>query len=128
MDRAQSRLAQENAKLKNARSSYSSRKQRLEKKAATVASCKIKAPAPGLVVYAINERYGRREGPIEPGLVIRERQELMTLAGHCGNGRPGSTFMNHLLQKSDRDKKPILSSMHFRIKLSQAGIECISAS
>ncbi len=78
--RARSTLAQAHATLKGAEARYQLRKNRLEKLYKQIEACTITAPAPGMVVYATSgDHYRRREGPIEEGSSVRERQKIITL-------------------------------------------------
>ena len=78
--RSRSKLAQAMAQLKSAEATFQLRKDRLEKLKRQIAACTIKAPAPGLVVYASSSGdFFHREGPIEAGSTVRQRQEIMSL-------------------------------------------------
>ncbi|MHC4629134.1 MAG: hypothetical protein ACYTDV_19320, partial [Planctomycetota bacterium] len=60
--RARSMLAQAEARLLSARSRYELQDQRLEKSQRQIDACLIKAPAPGLVVYASSQNVFMRRG------------------------------------------------------------------
>jgi len=77
--RARSKLAQAMAQLKSAEARFQLQKDRLDKLKKQIAACIIKAPAPGLVVYASSGDFWHREGPIEAGTTIRQRQDIMSL-------------------------------------------------
>jgi HlyD family secretion protein len=77
--RARSKLAQAMAQLKSAEARFQLHKDRLDKLKRQIAACAIKAPAPGLVVYASSGDFWHREGPIEAGATIRQRQDIMSL-------------------------------------------------
>jgi RND family efflux transporter MFP subunit len=82
--RATSLLAQAEAKLLSAKSRYDLQKERLEKAKNQIAACTIRAPAPGLVVYASSQdvfmRRGRSSGrTIAEGETVNERQKIITL-------------------------------------------------
>ncbi len=78
--RGEARLAQASADLEANRKEYElalERHQNLEKQ---VASAVIRAPAPGLVVFAVEEGGMRgRQDVIEEGATVRERQTLIEL-------------------------------------------------
>lgn len=79
--RARSRLAQEQAKLRNKEATYNLQKERLDKYKAQYEACTIKAPVPGQVVYGsslLDARQRQRE-PIEVGAEIRERQRIISI-------------------------------------------------
>jgi HlyD family secretion protein len=79
--RARSRLAQEQAKLRNKKATYDLQKERLDKYKAQLAACTIKAPVPGQVVYGsslLDARQRSRE-LIEVGAEIRERQRIISI-------------------------------------------------
>jgi len=77
---ARSRLAQAQAKLRGAESTWRLRKDRLEKLKDQIAACVIKAPAPGLVVYGSSGDFMRgRTRIIEEGGTVYERQKIIEL-------------------------------------------------
>jgi multidrug resistance efflux pump len=79
--RARSRLAQEQAKLRNKKATYDLQKERLDKYKAQFVACTIKAPVPGQVVYGsslLDARQRSRE-LIEVGAEIRERQRIISI-------------------------------------------------
>jgi HlyD family secretion protein len=79
--RARSRLAQEQAKLRNKEATYDLQKERLDKYKNQLAACTIKAPVPGQVVYGsslLDARQRSRE-LIEVGADIRERQRIISI-------------------------------------------------
>ena len=84
--RARSLLAQADAKLLSARSRYELQDQRLQKSQRQIDACLIKAPAPGLVVYASSQDIFMRRGgggssrrTIAEGETVYERQKIITL-------------------------------------------------
>jgi HlyD family secretion protein len=77
--RTRSKLAQAMAQLKSAEARFQLQKDRVDKLKKQIAACTIKAPAPGLVVYASNNDYWYRERPIEVGATVQQREEIMTL-------------------------------------------------
>ena len=81
-----SSLAQDSARLKSAEARFELQKGRLDKLKRQIDACKMKAPAPGLVIYSSSGDpwKRRREGPIEPGSVVRERQTIITLPDTTG--------------------------------------------
>jgi len=79
--RSRSRLAQEQAKLRNKKATYDLQKERLDKYKAQLVACTIKAPVPGQVVYGsslLDARQRSRE-LIEVGAEIRERQRIISI-------------------------------------------------
>jgi HlyD family secretion protein len=77
-----SRLAQAEATLKSSESQLRSRQERLNKTKREIAISTIRAPAPGLVTYgASSDDHWRkmRQGPIEAGSSVRERQTIISL-------------------------------------------------
>lgn len=77
-----SRLAQAEANLKSSESKLRSRQERLNKTKKEIAVSTIRAPATGLVTYgASSDDHWRRmrQGPIEPGGSVRERQTIISL-------------------------------------------------
>jgi len=75
-----SKLAQAQAKLRGAESTYRLRKDRLEKLKEQIDACVIKAPAPGLVVYGSSGDFMRgRTRIIEEGGTVYERQKIIEL-------------------------------------------------
>jgi multidrug efflux pump subunit AcrA (membrane-fusion protein) len=83
--RARSMLAQAEARLLSARSRYELQDQRLQKSQRQIDACLIKAPAPGLVVYASSQDVFMRRGgggsrrTIAEGETVYERQKIITL-------------------------------------------------
>jgi multidrug resistance efflux pump len=81
--RARSTLAQTEARLLSAQSRYDLQFQRLTKSEGQIAACLIKAPAPGLVVYASSsDVFSRRGGSsrnIAEGETVYERQKIISL-------------------------------------------------
>jgi multidrug resistance efflux pump len=82
--RTRSMLAQAEAKLSSAKSRYDLQAARLEKSQKQIDACLIKAPAPGLVVYASSsDVFSRRGGGssrrIAEGETVSERQKIITL-------------------------------------------------
>lgn len=75
-----SKLAQAQAKLRGAESTYRLRKDRLEKLKEQITACVIKAPAPGLIVYGSSGDFMRgRTRVIEEGGTVYERQKIIEL-------------------------------------------------
>jgi len=75
-----SKLAQAQAKLRGAESTYRLRKDRLEKLKEQIDACVIKAPAPGLVVYGSSGDFMRgRTRVIEEGGTVYQRQKIIEL-------------------------------------------------
>ncbi|MHC5083516.1 MAG: efflux RND transporter periplasmic adaptor subunit [Planctomycetota bacterium] len=79
--RARSKLAQETARLNSTRAKYELNKEKLQRIQTQIRACTIKAPSPGLVIYASSHRgrFGGSRTHIEVGEDIREREEIMTL-------------------------------------------------
>jgi len=82
--RARSMLAQAEAKLLSAKARYDLQDKRMKKAQEQIAACMIKAPAPGLVVYASSsDVFSRRGGgtrrTIAEGETVYERQKIITL-------------------------------------------------
>jgi HlyD family secretion protein len=77
---ARSKLAQANARLKSSEATYLLHKRQLEKLQKQLKACKIKAPAPGQVVYASSEEpWYRQDRRIEEGAEIWERQKIISI-------------------------------------------------
>ncbi len=82
--RTRSMLAQADAKLLSARSRYELQDQRLQKSQRQIDACLIKAPAPGLVIYASSSDVFMRRGGggsrnIDEGETVYERQKIISL-------------------------------------------------
>ena len=82
--RTRSMLAQAEAKLLSAKSRYELQAARKQKSEDQIAACLIKAPAPGLVVYASSSDVFMRRGGgssrrIAEGETVYERQKIITL-------------------------------------------------
>ena len=78
--KARSKLAQAKATLKSSEAKYRLQKEQLDKIQRQFGACIIKAPAPGMVVYASqNRRFGSSRSDIEIGEEIRQREEIMSL-------------------------------------------------
>ena len=78
--RCRSKLAQTIAQLKSAEAQFELGKERLEKLKKQIAACVVKAPGPGLVVYASSAAgYWYHERPIEVGYTIQQNEEIMSL-------------------------------------------------
>lgn len=86
--RARSMLAQAQARLLSAKARYELQDERLKKAQQQIAACLIKAPAPGLVVYASSSDIFMRRGgggggstrrTIAEGETVYERQKLISL-------------------------------------------------
>ncbi|MHC4071223.1 MAG: efflux RND transporter periplasmic adaptor subunit, partial [Planctomycetota bacterium] len=73
--RTRSMLAQADAKLLSAKSRYELQDQRMKKAERQIEACMIKAPAPGLVIYASSSDVFMRRG----GGGTRERQKIISL-------------------------------------------------
>ena len=77
---ARSRVAQAQAKLRGAESTFRLRRDRLEKLEEQIDACVIKAPAPGLVVYGSSGDFMRgRTRVIEEGGTVYQRQKIIEL-------------------------------------------------
>jgi HlyD family secretion protein len=78
---ARSRLAQEQAKLRNKEATFNLQNERLEKYQAQYKACIIKAPVPGQVVYGSSmlDRHQRSRELIEVGAEVRERQRIISI-------------------------------------------------
>lgn len=79
--KARSLQAQAEAKLNNAEATFALEKERLEKLQRQIAASVIKAPCPGMVVYATQGGHGgsRSRTSIEIGREIMEREEIMSI-------------------------------------------------
>ncbi len=82
--RARSLLAQAEARLLSVKSRYNLQTERLEKANRQIVACLIKAPAPGLVVYASSSDVFMRRGGgssrnIDEGETVYERQKIISL-------------------------------------------------
>jgi multidrug efflux pump subunit AcrA (membrane-fusion protein) len=78
---ARSKLGQAIAKLQSNKATYLLQEERWEKLKKQFAACKIKAPAPGQVVYAssIGSSWERQNNPIKLGAEVRERQKIISI-------------------------------------------------
>jgi HlyD family secretion protein len=78
--KARSKIAQAKATLKSNEAKWRLQKEQLDKFDHQFKACIIKAPAPGMVVYASqHRRYGSSRTDIEIGEEIRQREEIMSL-------------------------------------------------
>jgi HlyD family secretion protein len=78
--KARSKIAQTQATLKSNEAKYRLQKEQLDKIKRQFEACIIKAPAPGMVVYASqNRRFGSSRSDIEIGEELRQREEIMSL-------------------------------------------------
>ena len=78
--KSRSRLAQAQATLKSNEAKFRLQEEQLNKIRRQFEACTIKAPAPGMVVYASqNRRFGSSRTDIEIGEEIRQREEIMSL-------------------------------------------------
>jgi multidrug resistance efflux pump len=82
--RARSMLAQTEAKLLSAKARFELQDERLKKQERQIGACTIRAPAPGLVVYASSSDFFMRRGggssrTIDEGETVFERQKIITL-------------------------------------------------
>lgn len=82
---ARSKLAQAQSKLKSNEATYSLQQENLLKMQKQFAACKIKAPAPGQVVYSSSmmNSWERQRGLIEVGAEVRERQKIISIPDPC---------------------------------------------
>ncbi|MCX5635058.1 MAG: efflux RND transporter periplasmic adaptor subunit [Planctomycetota bacterium] len=82
---ARSKLAQAQAKLRSNEATYSLQQENLLKLQKQFAACKIKAPAPGQVVYSSSmmNSWERQRGQIEVGAEVRERQKIISIPDPC---------------------------------------------
>ena len=78
--RTRSRLAQAQAKLASTEASYNLQKSHVDKLERQIASCTIRAPSPGIVVYGSSaDWYQRREDPVEVGDMVHKGQKIFTI-------------------------------------------------
>ena len=78
--KARSKIAQAQATLKSNEAKFLLQEEQLGKLRRQFAACTIKAPAPGMVVYASqNSRWSRSRTDIEIGEEIRQREEIISL-------------------------------------------------
>ena len=78
--KARAELAQAEARLKSREAAFNLQKERLEKLRKQIANCIIRAPRPGMVVYASTTDWrGRAQNPIEEGAEVRERQIIFII-------------------------------------------------
>ncbi len=84
--KARSQEAQAEAKFNNAEAKFSLEKERLEKLQRQIAASTVKAPCPGMVVYASQtSRFGSRaRTSIEVGREVSEREEIMSIPSTSG--------------------------------------------
>jgi HlyD family secretion protein len=75
-----SKMAQDQAKLDSAKSTYDLQKERREKLETQLAACTIRATTPGLVIYSTSMNYEARErDPIEIGDIVHKGQKMLTI-------------------------------------------------
>jgi RND family efflux transporter MFP subunit len=80
--KARSTLAQKEADRSSSKSTYDRQKGKLDKLKEQVGFCIIRAPQPGIVVYASSgddHRNRSMQGPIEVGSAVHEQQEIIRL-------------------------------------------------
>ena len=79
--KASADIIQTEATLKAKGSEFKRQQAKLEKLVEQIGKCKIKAPVPGMVVYATTGQLSRRGNaePLDTGQTVRERQELIHL-------------------------------------------------
>lgn len=79
--RAEAKLAQANANVQSAEAELRLAKERFDNLVRQIENAVIKAPTPGLVVYATQGGGGggMRDAPIEEGATVRERQSIIIL-------------------------------------------------
>ncbi len=78
--RTWSRLSQTQVKLESTEASFNLQKEHVAKLEREIASCTIRAPSPGIVIYGTSaDWYSRREDPIEVGDVVRKGQKIFTI-------------------------------------------------
>jgi RND family efflux transporter MFP subunit len=76
---AVSKLAQAEARMKSTEAKYQLQKRQRDEYEEQLDKCVIVAERPGLVVYAGGNNRYRRSDPIEPGVNVREHQEIITI-------------------------------------------------
>lgn len=79
--RARSKLAQEQAQLRNREATHDLQKANLERYERQLTGCTIRATVPGQVVYgsSLLDRWERRNNPIKDGAEVRERQVIISI-------------------------------------------------
>ena len=78
--KARAELAKAESKMKSKEAAYKLQTTRLEKLRRQIRNCTIRAPKPGMIVYAsTTDRRGRQEDVIEEGAQVRERQVLLRI-------------------------------------------------
>ena len=78
--RTWSRLSQTQVKVESTEASYNLQKEHVTKLEREIASCTIRAPSPGIVIYGTSaDWYSRREDPIEVGDMVRKGQKIFTI-------------------------------------------------
>jgi HlyD family secretion protein len=74
-----SNLAQRVSALQSSEQTLALRKQQLDHLQEQLASCTIKAPSDGMVVYGSSGPQARRDTPIQPGATVRQQELLVRL-------------------------------------------------
>ncbi len=86
--KARADVVQAEANLKAKESEYERQQDKLKKIETQIEKTKIYSPADGLVIYAtsaqVGHRYGSRTEPLDEGVVVQERQELIHLPTTSG--------------------------------------------
>lgn len=78
--KARAELAKAQSQMKSKEAAYNLQKDRLEQLREQIENCTIRAPRPGMVVYASTvDRRGRTQDLIEEGAEVRERQALLRM-------------------------------------------------
>ena len=77
--KAQSKIIQAEASVRSREVSYLQKKNSLGDTKEHLSKCIIKATQPGIVIYATSSRPFRSQEPMQPGTVIRQRQEMLSL-------------------------------------------------
>ena len=78
--RTWSRLSQTQVRLESTEASFNLQKEHVTKLEREIASCTMRAPSPGIVIYGTSaDWYQRREDPVEVGDMVRKGQKIFTI-------------------------------------------------
>ncbi len=84
--KCQSKIVKGETNVNGKKATHVRRKSSLEDVREQIDDCTIKATQPGFVVYATSNRPWRSQDPIQPGTIVRQRQELLTLPDFSSMG------------------------------------------
>ena len=77
--KCESKLIKGETNVNSKKATHARRQSSLEETRERIEQCTIRATQPGFVVYATSSRPWRSQNPIQPGTIVRQRQELLNL-------------------------------------------------